>query len=316
MLLVDEGWDQKSVVITGGTGMLGLALARKLELQGASVTLLSRSDPVSVTNQPNWQYVDIASRQSLDNAFTGKSVDCVFHLAAQTQVGLAHSEPGNTFESNIRGVWLLLESVRTHCPGACVIVASTAATELMWQPCDEGERVPLEPYTASKMCAELLCRCYFDTWGLPLSIARLTNIYGPADSNFGRLIPGTISAVLEGRAPEIHSDGQSLSRFLFVDDAADALLSMAINISSDQVSGKVFNVGSEEAFSVEQVVRKIMELMGFDSSRLKINGTQNRPQLPLSSLPNKLGEQTGWRPKTPLKEGLLDTIRWYQESVL
>ncbi len=148
-------------------------------------------------------------------------IDSVFHLAAQAIIGNANASPVPTFETNIEGTWVLLED----CSEAGVEVIVVASSDKAYGPHDElpynedSALQPIYPYDVSKAATDLIARSYWHTYRLPVAVTRLANLYGGGDRNFSRLIPETVTAVLDGRRPVIRSDGcpsatSSMSRML------------------------------------------------------------------------------------------------------
>src|SRR2546430_2258914 len=120
----------------------------------------------------------------------------------------------------------------------------------------------VHPYDASKAAADILARSYWHSYGVPVAVTRFANIYGGGDLNFSRLIPETVSAVLDGRRPVIRSDGSPQRDFLYVEDAVDAYLGIAGGLDRAEAKGEAFNAGGREPHSVAEVVGLIAELAG------------------------------------------------------
>jgi CDP-glucose 4,6-dehydratase len=245
-----------------------------------------------------------------------EGVDSVFHLAAQTIVGVARDSPLETFETIVRGAWNVFEACRAHAIEQIVFASSDKAygssPELPYR-----EDFPLRaayPYDASKAAADTIARSYASAYGLPLAVTRFANIYGGGDLNFSRLIPETVVAVLDGRAPEIRSDGSPERDFLHVDDAVSAYLEIAAALGEGDAAGEAFNAGGERPHSVREVVDLIAELGGGEVEP-DYRGTGN-PEGEIDRQfvdSSKLRELTGWRPRVELREGLARTLDWYRE---
>ena len=165
----------------------------------------------------------------LERALGDYEVDTVFHLAAQTLVGTANRSPLPTFETNIRGTWVLLEACRRMDVARVVVAASDKAygahDELPYR--EDFALQPRFPYDVSKAATDLIARSYFHTYGLPVAVTRFANLYGGGDLNFSRLVPEAVAAALQGRRPVIRSDGTPERDFLYVEDAAAAYLAIA-----------------------------------------------------------------------------------------
>ena len=153
-------------------------------------------------------------------------IDSVFHLAAQPIVGDANASPIPTFETNIEGTWVLLEACReAGCRAASSSLPRTRPTApTTSSPTPRTSALqPIFPYDVSKAATDLIARSYWHTYGLPVAVTRFANLYGGGERNFSRLIPETVTAVLEGRRPVIRSDGSPERDFLYVEDAARRL---------------------------------------------------------------------------------------------
>ena len=197
----------------------------------ASPTSAGRASPASTCSACAIE-VELAEGDLRDAEAVAAAVagcDSVFHLAAQTIVGVARESPLETLEVNVRGAWNVFEACREHGVARVVFASSDKAygssPELPYR-----EDFPLRaayPYDASKAAADIIARSYAHAYGVPLAVTRFANIYGGGDLNFSRLIPETTVAVLDGRPPSIRSDGSPERDFLHVDDAVSAYLAIA-----------------------------------------------------------------------------------------
>ena len=187
-------------------------------------------------------------------------VDTVFHLAAQTIVGIANSNPLSTFETNIKGTWNMLEACRRNSSGTKVVVASSDKAYGWHEVLPYTEKTFLNgshPYDVSKSCADLLALTYYNTYKLPVCITRCGNFYGGGDLNFNRIIPGTIRSVINGQRPIIRSDGQFIRDYIYILDAVNAYLCLAEMMGSKDICGEAFNFFSNEVqLTVLDVVKK------------------------------------------------------------
>ena len=177
---------------------------------------------------------DVRDQRTLERTITEYEVDTVFHLAAQTIVGIANQDPVSTFESNIQGTWSLLEACRRSSTVRQIMAASSDKAYGTHDLLPYKEDAPLQgrhPYDVSKSCADLLIRSYADTYHLPACITRCGNLYGGGDLNWNRLIPGTIRSVSRGERPVIRSDGSYIRDYLYVEDGVLAYLTLAENLA-------------------------------------------------------------------------------------
>jgi CDP-glucose 4,6-dehydratase len=310
-------------LVTGADGFAGAWLCRALLDAGADVTTYDRGDPalskldlLGIGDEVERVTGDLNDADRLGGTLSSARPGSVFHLAAQTIVGEANASPLPTFESNVAGTWTLLEA----CRGAEVPAVVVASSDKAYGPSDElpyTEQTPLRatfPYDASTAAADLIARSYWHTYGLPVAVTRFANIYGGGDTNFSRLVPETVSAVLDGRAPVIRSDGSPERDFLYVEDAAAAYLAIAGALQDGEGGGEAFNAGGGEPHSVREVVSMICELAESDIEP-DFQGTGTPPgEIDRQWLDSsKLREATGWDSGVVLGEGLGRTIAWYTE---
>jgi CDP-glucose 4,6-dehydratase len=241
--------------------------------------------------------------------------DAVFHLAAQAIVGTALSSPVPTFQSNIEGTWNLMEAARGFGAGRVVVASSDKAygAHEVLPYTEDASLQPVYPYDVSKAAADMIARSYWHTYELPVAVTRFANIYGGGDLNFSRLIPETVSAVLDGRRPVIRSDGSPERDFLYAEDVARAYVAISDTLADGRGAGEAFNAGWGRPHAVREVVGLICELGGAEVEP-DIRGEGNpegeidRQYLDAA----KIGAVTGWRPEVDLREGLGRTIDWYR----
>lgn len=313
----------KRALVTGGHGFVASHLARALVERGDSVTVLDLPAPPrsGLALQGVEPAVELVTADLRDAATVGATVeagefDVVFHLAAQTLVGPAMADPVDTFETNVRGTWVLLDACRRAEVPAVVVASSDKAygpsEELPYR---EGMQLrPASPYEASKAAADAVALSYRPAYGLPVAVTRFANIYGGGDLNFSRLIPETVAAVLDGRRPQIRSDGSPERDFLYVDDAVAAYLAIEHAVGAGgPAAGEAFNAGGEQPHPVAEVVDAIADLAGGGLT------PEYGPGNPAGEIDRqfvdsaKLRELTGWEPGVELRDGLLRTLEWYRD---
>ena len=312
-------WRNKNVFITGATGFIGYWLTKELVESGAKVTGLVRDVvPQSAFFQCNLDKKinivngKIDNLQLLKRIMSEYEIDTVFHLAAQTQVGVAYQDPLSTFETNIMGTWNILEACRTN--GLYVkriIVASTDKAYGEQANLPYTENAPLQgiyPYDVSKSCTDLIAYSYFKTYQLPVCITRCGNVYGPGDLNFQRLIPGTILAVLKNQPVIIRSDGTFKRDYFYLKDTVNAYLTLAKSIQKLNLSGEAFNFSSGTPISVIDMTHKILEVFGRKDYPIKILG-EVKHEIKDQYLSNqKAYKILGWKPKYTIENALKETI--------
>jgi CDP-glucose 4,6-dehydratase len=318
-------WRDRAVFITGATGLVGGWLTKHLLEQGASVTALVRdSVPASefvrqgLADRVNVVRGGLASPYLLERAIAEYEIEVVFHLAAQTIVGIANRNPLSTFESNVRGTWNLLEACRRSPMVKSVIIASSDKAYGDQKTLPYKEDMPLQgkhPYDVSKSCADLIAQSYAHTFGVPLAITRCGNFYGGGDLNWNRVVPGTIRSVIRGQRPIIRSDGQYVRDYFYVEDGAAAYMLLAERLMNDtKLRGAAYNFSNEAQISVSDLVTQILAKMG---SKLKPeiqNQASNEIRHQFLSA-ERARTELNWRPGFTLDEGLGKTIAWYREAL-
>lgn len=329
-------WRNSRIFVTGATGLLGSHLTRILVNQGAEVIALVRdSVPRSIfySQEPGWDLSkkvtivrgEVENFQLIERTLNEYEVDTVFHLAAQTLVGMANRSPLATFKANIEGTWNVLESCRIHSKKVRrVLIASSDKAYGDLHGDAYNESFPLQgehPYDVSKSCADLLSRSYYVSYGLPVAITRCGNFFGPGDLNFSRIIPGTVRDILEGRAPVIRSDGTFIRDYIFAEDGAHAYLSLAeamTEVSDGQGAriahaGEAFNFSYGLRLSVKDVVNRVAQVMGCSEVQPVIRNEASN-EIPVQCLDStKAKKVLGWKPLYGFDEGLKLTVDWYKK---
>ena len=314
----------KRALVTGGHGFVASHLARALLERGDAVTVLDLAPPPlsglllqGVAPEVELVEADLCDAARVGAALEAGEFDVVFHLAAQTLVGPALADPAATFEANVRGTWTLLEACRRAGVPAVVVASSDKAygpsEELPYR---EGMQLrPASPYEASKAAADAIALSYRPAYGLAVAVTRFANVYGGGDLNFSRLIPEAVTAVLDGRRPQIRSDGSPERDFLYVDDAVAAYLAIEHAVGAGgPAGGAAFNAGGERPHSVAEVLETIAALAG-TGLEPEYRGAGN----PAGEIDRqyvdsaRLRELTGWAPAIGLEEGLARTLEWYRQ---
>ena len=316
-------WRDRPVLVTGATGLLGGWLVRRLVDAGASVTALVRDwAPQSVLlSTPLMEKVslvrgDVRDQEVLERAMGEYEVDTVFHLAAQTIVGVANRNPESTFDSNIRGTWALLEAARRSPLVKAVITASSdkAYGDHETLPYDETSALQgVHPYDASKSCADLIAKSYAQTFGVPVAITRCGNFYGGGDLNWNRIVPGTIRSILKGERPVIRSDGTLIRDYFYVEDGASAYMQLAEALHArPELRGEAYNFSNELQVDVRTLATTLLARMKSPLELdIRAQAANEIKHQWLSAA--KARRDLGWTPQFTLDEGLDRTIAWYRE---
>ena len=323
---MSDFWKRRNVFVTGATGFVGSNLTKYLVERDARVVCLQRDE-----TQPN--SLDLLGLRDRVTVVRGEledlglltrilneyEIDAVFHLAAQAIVGAANRSPISTFETNIRGTYMLLEACRVNPTVKRVVVASSDKAYGSNPTLPYLEDFPLQgifPYDVSKSCTDLISRSFAATYGLPIIVTRSANIYGPADVNLSRIIPGTIVSVLKNEDPIIRSDGTPIREFVYVADVCSAYLMLAER--ADEFRGEAFNIGTNESINILELTNNIIELAG-KSDIVKPNvllKDKIRHEIDAQYLSaEKLKQRAGWWAHVSLDEGLRRSIKWYNQNL-
>jgi len=314
---------QRTVLVTGATGLVGSWLCRRLLDDGAQVVALVRDwDPQSeFIRSGDIKRCAVVSGCLEDyptvvRAIAEHGADTVFHLGAQAIVGTAFISPLATFEANIRGTYNLLEACRVHRDQVTrVVVASSDKAYGQTALLPYTEDMPLNgrhPYDVSKSCADLLAQTYAASYGLNLAVARCGNIYGGGDLNWSRIVPGTIRSVLEGKPPVLRSDGSFIRDYIYVEDVVDAYLALAEAAGREGVRGEAFNFSPQRPLSVLEITRAVLAAM--DRSDLKpVILASAKAEIKDQHLDcGKAVRLLDWEPRFSLEDGLEATVAWYR----
>ncbi len=320
--MTEHFWQDRNVFITGCTGLLGSWLTMALVECGANVVGLIR-DWVPRSNlfwSGYGQRIttvrgDVTDYATVERALGEYEIDAVFHLAAQTIVGIANRNPLSTFETDIKGTWTVLEACRRSPLVRRIVVASSDKAYGDQDKLPYDESAPLQgrhPYDVSKSCADLIAQAYGLTYHLPVAVTRCGNIYGGGDLNWNRIVPGTMRSVLRGERPIIRSDGRLMRDYLYVDDVVNGYLVLAQKLDDPALFGQAFNFGMDDPKSVLEIVQAIIAISDYpDLKPVILNEASNEIEKQYLSS-DKATRLLGWKPCISLEEGLRRTMAWYR----
>lgn len=318
-----ENWLNKNVFVTGCTGLLGSWLTEELINLGANVICLVR-DYVPLSRIYKEGLIDKISVISgsledyyvIERALNEYEVEVIFHLGAQAIVPIANNNPFSTFESNVKGTWVLLEACRRNRKVNKILIASSDKAYGDQKILPYTEEMPLigrNPYDVSKSCADLIAQMYFYHYRLSVCITRCGNLFGGGDLNFNRITPGTIRSVFYNERPVIRSDGKYVRDYFYVKDAAKVYILLAEKMDDSSIVGQAFNFGNDTPMTVLEITDEILSLMNrLDLEPIILN--QAKGEIPRQYLSSKKArEMLQWKPTFSLREGLLETIEWYKD---
>jgi CDP-glucose 4,6-dehydratase len=323
-------WDGKTVLVTGAQGFVGAWLAESLLDAGAKVVTLRRDvEPASrfrsegIEARCTVALGDLLDYQGLLRVLNEHDVRHVFHLGAQTIVGTANRSPLSTWETNVRGTYNLLEACRTFgvVGGGVesVVVASSDKAYGRHEHLPYREDFALQPtfpYDVSKACTDVIARSYWSSYGMPLAVTRLANVYGGGDINWSRIVPDTARALVRGERPVIRSDGTPERDYIYVTDAVQAYLAVSASLENPEMHGRAWNAGAGEPVSVSALVERLIEVSGRDvepdvQGEGTPHGEIDRQFLDSTAI----REELGWAPRQDLDDGLRETWAWYDRAL-
>lgn len=300
------------VLVTGGLGFVGAHVARALEAEGATVTILDdgfNGTAASVSGLAARLVAGSVTDSDLVQMLV-QEADLVFHMAARSIIN-STKNPRGDFEANSIGTLNVLLAMRDR-PKACRMVYTSSASvygNARSLPAREEEGYSLlNPYAASKLAGEHLCEAYGEVYGLQTAILRYSNVYGPgqtARNPYCGVLGLFIERALQGLPLKIHGDGEQTRDFTYVDDAVEATLLAAL---SPVAVGDVFNVGTGVEYSLNTVAQLINELTGSPA------GIEHVPRRDIDNIRRrsvnieKARRRLRWSPKVFLPEGLRRTI--------
>ncbi|CUH85006.1 dTDP-glucose 4,6-dehydratase [Thalassovita mediterranea] len=323
------------LLITGGAGFIGSAVVRQAVKAGHQVinldalTYAACLDNVSeVADSPLYTFaqVDIRDAAAVEACFDQHQPDAVLHLAAESHVDRSIDGPAVFMETNVMGTFNLLQSARRmweakgrpdnfrfqHISTDEVYGSLPADPSVMFT--EETAYDPRSPYSASKAASDHLVRAWGETYGLPVLLTNCSNNYGPYHFP-EKLIPVVILNALAGKPLPIYGDGSNIRDWLYVEDHADALLTV---LEKGQL-GRSYNIGGENERTNLELVQTLCAIL--DEKRPKATGSYkdqitfvtDRPghDARYAIDPNRIRNELGWRPSVTVEEGLALTVEWY-----
>jgi dTDP-glucose 4,6-dehydratase len=267
-----------------------------------------------VADLPNYRFIkaDICDREALRKIFDETKPDAVVHFAAESHVDRSIFSPQPVFETNLRGTFNLLETMRASRVGRYVHVSTDEVYGSLEPPLEADENYPLapsSPYSAAKAGSDLLALGYFKTYKLPVIVTRASNNYG-AYQFPEKLIPLMISNALDDKPLPVYGDGLQIRDWLFVEDHCRAIFT----ILGKGQDGEIYNIGGNRSLPNKTVIERILASTGKPSSL--ITYVTDRPghdrRYALSS--EKLSKATGWTPQMDFERGLTATVDWYRNN--
>jgi UDP-glucose 4-epimerase len=308
-------------LVTGGAGFIGSTLADRLLAEGYDVDVVDDLSTGSLANLADaraqrsgrfrFHRLDIRAPAMVD-LIIHRRPEIIFHLAAQADVRVSVARPGFDAEVNILGSLNVCQGALSA--GTAKIVFAGSGGTLYGVPEDlpvrEGHpQRPVSPYGVAKKAVGDYLHYYREIHGLEYTVLALANVYGPRQDPHGEAGVVSIFArkLLDRERPTIYGDGEQTRDFVYVDDVVDAF-----HRSAEKAGGLIVNIGTGEQTSVQQLFDAMARLTGFKDPAHYAPARAG--ELQRSSLdPGRAAIHLGWRPWTPLDEGLRKTLEWFRQ---
>ncbi|MCM3018706.1 dTDP-glucose 4,6-dehydratase [Priestia megaterium] len=315
---------KKKILVTGGSGFIGGNFVQYMvnkypEYEIYNLDLLTYAGDLTkhreIEGKDNYRFIkaDIANREEIIPLFTSEKFDYVVHFAAESHVDRSITDPEIFIRTNVLGTQILLDAAKLVNIKKFVHVSTDEVYgELDFNPntffTEETPLQPNSPYSASKASSDLLVRSYSETYGLPINITRCSNNYGPYHFP-EKLIPLTISRVLNDQKVPVYGDGKNIRDWLHVIDHCSAI-DLVLHKGK---SGEVYNVGGHNERNNLEVVKTILHALNKSEDLIEFVEDRLGHDKRYAIDPMKL-EKLGWKPKYDFKTGIAQTIQWYLDN--
>ncbi len=305
------------ILVTGGAGFIGSHLVDSLIRGGHEVPVvddLSHGKRENINGQAKFYQMDIRDSR-LEEVFRKERPDYVNHHAAQMDIRKSVANPGFDAEVNIVGTLNILENCRKY--GVKKVIFASSGGAIYGEGNDNlpfGEESflkPLSPYGVGKCAGEYYLHFYRETYKLDFTVLRYGNVYGPRQDPEGEagVVAIFIKAMLRGGSLTIFGDGEQLRDYIYVDDVV-----RANNLSLNKGEGGVFNIGTGQGASVNELFKRLAEIIGFKGE--PVYSSSRAGELLKTYLDfNRAEAVLGWQPQVGLEEGLKRTVDYFREKI-
>ena len=314
----------KKVLVTGSCGFIGSHLVERLLEEGCEIRAFVLYNSF---NSLGWldslpkeklKKIDIIAGDVRDSNNVKKAtvgIDVVFHLAALIGIPFSYNSPESYLDTNIRGTLNILQNARDNNVKK-VLITSTSEVygTALYAPIDEKHpRQGQSPYSATKIAADAIAESFYRSFGLPVTIVRPFNTYGPRQSARA-IVPTIITQLLSGKSVIELGDLRPTRDLLYVKDTVEAFVRIA---QSDKTVGEEVNIATGKEISVRELAGKLVSIIN-PNARIAIDKKRMRPKKSevyrLLGSNKKLKMLTGWRSAYSIDEGLKETVGWFRDK--
>ncbi|MFQ6581353.1 dTDP-glucose 4,6-dehydratase [Priestia megaterium] len=315
---------KKKILVTGGSGFIGGNFVQYMvnkypEYEIYNLDLLTYAGDLTkhreIEEKDNYWFIkaDIANREEIIPLFISEKFDYVVHFAAESHVDRSITDPEIFIRTNVLGTQVLLDAAKlTNIKKFVHVSTDEVYGELDFNPnkffTEDTPLQPNSPYSASKASSDLLVRSYSETYGLPVNITRCSNNYGPYHFP-EKLIPLTISRVLNDQKVPVYGDGKNIRDWLHVIDHCSAI----DLVLHEGKSGEIYNVGGHNERNNLEVVKTILHALNKSEDLIEFVEDRLGHDKRYAIDPTKL-EKLGWKPKYNFETGIAQTIQWYLDN--
>lgn len=315
-----------NIIVTGGAGFIGsnfifLELKKHPEDRIICVDALTYAGNVktlsSVMEKSNFKFykADICDKETIDRIFETEKPDIVVNFAAESHVDRSIADPQIFLRTNIIGTSILMDACRKYGIKRYHQVSTDEVYGDL--PLDRPdmfftEETPLHtssPYSSSKAAADLLVNAYHRTYGLPVTISRCSNNYGPYQFP-EKLIPLMIANALADKKLPVYGEGKNVRDWLYVEDHCKAI----DLIIREGTVGEVYNIGGHNEMTNIDIVKIILKTLDKPESLIEHVTDRKGHDMRYAIDPAKIHKELGWLPETMFKDGIIKTIDWYLDN--
>ncbi len=313
----------KTILVTGGAGFIGSNFIFYMRARQPSCRLIcldeltyagNLSTLASLMEWPNFKFIrgNISNRDTVNSVFEMEKPDMVVNFAAESHVDRSIEEPGIFLQTNVVGTQVLLDACRRYGVRRYHQVSTDEVYGEL--PLDRPDLLftersllrPSSPYAASKAAADLLCAAYHRTYGLPVTISRCSNNYGPYQFP-EKLIPLMIVNALANKPLPVYGEGLYVRDWLYVEDHCAAITL----ILERGKAGQVYNIGGQNEMRNIDVVKLICRALDKPESLIAYVTDRKGHDMRYAIDPSRIHQELGWLPKTKFEDGIQKTIQWY-----